>query len=166
VLEQNTDDYRYWLAVLLEDLPVNSPFQPEALHINIIPWFVLEANEAEMIKNFYSKFANIKSFKLKLGGIAMFGPKKDVAVNLAEATPQIMNLHTLALNWFEAIGARWAVKNPHVGSDYVPHVRRRQGTKLQQGDVVSINSLCLIRATRREDNIRSVVAKAEFYEQN
>ena len=53
----------------------------------------------------------------------------------------------------------YIVKNPHAGQDYIPHVRRRQGHNLSEGDFIHITSLSLVRANRRGDDIRIVAAK-------
>jgi 2'-5' RNA ligase len=156
------DKHRYWLAFLLDDLPVGATFQPGLLHITVIPWFVLKTERRQLAEDFYSKFANLESFDAKVASEIMFGPKKGVPVSLIEYTKELERIHRVALDWFRQIGARWAVKTPHVSSEYRPHVRRRRGTKLNQGDLLRVSSLSLISARRQEDGRRQVIAKADL----
>ncbi len=150
---------RYWLALMLEDLPPGTEFQPGRLHVTIIPWFVSKLDEAEMVNSFYNKFPNVTAFKIQIGQKAMFGPKKDVSVSLIEPSKPLLTLHQMALDWFDEIGARWAVKNPHAAEDYKPHIRRRQGTKIEASEAIIIDSLSLIKAARQEDGKRLVAAQ-------
>lgn len=158
--------YRYWLTYLRDDLSVGAEFQPGILHITFLTWFVSELGEEEIIETFYKKFSKVKTFDVKVGKQIMLGPKKDVAVNLLELNPEVLNLHQAGLAWFKQIHARWAVKQPHVDNDYVPHIRRRGGSSFNEGDIWSLSSLSLVKALRHEDGSRLVAARAIFNEED
>ncbi len=113
---------------------------------------------------FYNHFDKIPAFTATVGEQKVFGPKKDVPVSLVEPHDRFMQLHQLALSWFGKIGARWAEKDPYVGNDYVPHIAERHGFVLQVGETLPIKSLTLVKANRREDQIRQVAARAEFHD--
>lgn len=155
---------RYWLALMLDDLAVGEIFEPGRLHITIIPWFVTDNDEPAAARAFYKEFSGQKSFTVQVGEEALFGPKHDVNVNLIEPIISLLQLHSQALHWFEAISARWAVKRPHVGQEYIPHIRRRRGTKLTVGEEIQIKSLSLVAADRRENNHRRVAARIDLDE--
>ena len=157
---KKTDKYRYWLTFLLADLPVGAIFQPGILHITIIPWFVVEIDESKLRKSFNKAFGHIQVFDVRVGEKAVFGPDRDVPVNLIKDAPEIIQLHKLALDWFGQVGARWAVQQPHVGNEYVPHIRYRRGSDLTQGSRLHLDSLTLVRALRSEDGQRSVAERA------
>jgi 2'-5' RNA ligase len=159
VSESNHSKQRYWLALFLEDLDVGQLFGPGLLHVTVLPWFVSDLTEAELIDSFNSEFNTIKKFEIKISEIAHFGPDHAVTVNLVEPEPNIMQLHQQALAWFERIRHRWAVARPHVNEDYRPHIRRRPGSELNQDEIININYLYLIAADRFENNIRRVAAK-------
>lgn len=162
-MNESKTKLRYWLAFMLDDMPVGEVFEPGRLHITVIPWFVTEMAESEVIQRFNADFKDRNRFEVHIGGKAMFGPKKDVEVSLIEPNQQLLNLHQKALAWFDEINARWAVKTPHVGDDYIAHIRRRRkDSVINDGDVREFNSLCLIKANRREDGKRIVAAKVEF----
>lgn len=156
---KKVDKLRYWIALMLEDLPVGTQFQPGRLHITIIPWFVSDQEEAKIINSFNLKFSKINKFTVTVGKNALFGPKKDVSVSLIKPNQALLSLHCFSLQWFDEIGARWAVKNAHVDRDYKPHIRRRRGTKIKIGQIFKINSLSLIKAARHEDGQRVVAAQ-------
>lgn len=164
-LEVNTsrpEKYRYWVVFLLKDLPVGYTFQPGFLHITIIPWFVSDEPDEQITNSFTEKFSGFETFNVKVGPQVKFGPRREVSVNLLEDASKIVNLHQMALNWFNEIKARWAVKNPYIDEQFTPHVRRRQGTKLETGQILHLHQLILVRALRHEDNNRLIVAKVDF----
>jgi hypothetical protein len=66
------------------------------------------------------------------------------------------------LGWFNLLNARWAVKSPYVGEQYIPHIRRRAGHNLSEGETLEISSLTLVCANRRGDDVRNVIAKVNF----
>ncbi|HET9721789.1 MAG TPA: 2'-5' RNA ligase family protein [Candidatus Saccharimonadales bacterium] len=162
--EHRIDRQRYWLAYFFDGMPVGAQFKPGALHLTIITWFVVDIDEKDLLDSFKSTFKNTKSFDVKTGELVRFGPKKDVPVRLLQSSETVMNLHRRALDWFEQINARWAVKDPHAGPGYMPHIRQREENKLAAGEVVRINSLSIVKARRREDDIRTVAEKVVFDE--
>ncbi len=159
-----TNLYRYYISYLLDDLPVGAKFDSSALHITILPWFAIETDEGPFLEWFYKHFDEVKAFEAVVGEPMMFGPRKDVPVNLMEPKEKFLELHQLALSWFGELGARWAERDPYVGDDYKPHVAQRRGFVLEQGQTLPIKSISLFKATRRPDHIRQVAAKAEFNE--
>lgn len=158
-----TKPYRYLIAHMLDNLPIGAKFKPSALHISILPWFALETDEGPFLTWFYDHFDKIPTFSATVGEQKLFGPKKDVPVNLLEPEQKFMQLHMLALSWFGKVGARWAERDPYVGNDFVPHVAQRHGFVLREGQTLAIASLTLVKAARREDQIRQVAAKAKLY---
>jgi len=162
VNESKTKPYRYLIAYLLDDLPIGTKFKPSELHITILPWFALETDEGPFLTWFYNHFDRVPAFNAVVGEQKLFGPQKDVPVNLMEPERRFRQLHMLALSWFGKVGARWAEKDPYVGNDYIPHVAQRRGFVLQEGQNLPINSVSLFKAQRREDHIRMVAAKAQL----
>lgn len=160
--ERRIDRQRYWLACFFEDMPVGLQFKPGLLHLTIITWFVAEIGEAELLGSFQSRFKDSRVFSIRIGERAWFGPKKDVPVNLVEPNRAVTDLHQVGLDWFEQIGARWAVKNSHSGLDYVPHIRYREGSELVSGETLALSQLTLVKARRREDGLRTVAAGVEL----
>ncbi len=156
-----TSKLRFWLACFVKDLTVGTVFEPGLLHVTIMPWFVTEVSEADLLASFAAKFSNLPALDIKLDRKIMLGPRNDMSVSLVTPSPDILNLHTRALEWFGLIDARWAVKDPHVGDEYIPHIRRRPGTRLNPGQTLNFSHLYLIKAHRHEDNLRVVAARTE-----
>jgi 2'-5' RNA ligase len=161
---QRTDSHRYLIAYLLDDLPMGASFEPTVLHITILPWFALEAEEGPFIKWFYEHFDAIEAFDATAAQRAVFGPHKDVPVSILEPQDKFMNLHKIALSWFGAVGARWAERDPYVGDDYIPHIAQRRGYVINETEKFHISSVTLFKANRHEDQIRTVAAKAILHE--
>lgn len=156
------DKSRFWVAVLLDDLPVGTSFEPGRLHLTIIPWFTTTMSD-EVVKNaFTAKFERYSKFQLKLSSATQFGPHKDVRVNLVNDSLNLFSLHSQALELFNELGARWAVKNPYVDKQYRPHIRRRQGSRLKAGQIIDVEYLTLVKARRAEDNIRQVAERIKL----
>jgi 2'-5' RNA ligase len=151
------------VAYLLKDLAVGNTFKPDLLHLTIVPWFVTELDDEEVIKSFSERFSNDKALDVTIGEEGEFKNKRKILVNFVKPSLDILSLHTKALEWLEELETRWAVKNPHVGPEYIPHVRRRAGShNLSEGEALHISSLSLVRAHRRGDDIRTVAAKVKL----
>jgi hypothetical protein len=97
--------------------------------------------------------------QLKIGKQDIFANKRKISINLVEPSKDLKALHQLGLAWFDKLEARWAVKNPHVDNDFIPHIRRRVGHNVKKGERIIIPSLSLVRAFRRGDDLRTVAAK-------
>src|SRR5438552_2043627 len=98
--------------------------------MTIITWFVSNKRDEEIIDSFQDYFSDFRKFGIRLGEQTIFGSSKRAPVTLVEPDENLLNLHGAALKWFDQIGGRWAVKDPHVDSEYKPHIRRRRGKKL------------------------------------
>ena len=158
--ERKTDKYRYLIAHLLNDFPLEAKFKPSELHITVLPWFALETEEGPFLNWFYEHFGDLPAFQAAADRQAMFGPYKDVPVSILTPQDKFMELHRVALSWFGAVGARWAERDPYVGDDYIPHIAQRHGFVIAQGQTLPISSVTLFKARRREDQTRIVAAKA------
>ena len=161
-MSESKTKLRYWITFLLDDVPEGEKFQPGLLHITIIPWFVADISEQDIIKSFKDNFSSIKRIDATIGGLKNFGENKEVAVSLVEPSAALLEIHKQALKWLEEINARWAVKNAYAGDEFKPHIRWRSEAKLQQSDILHLNSLTLVKAARQEDNIRVVAKKVSL----
>jgi hypothetical protein len=162
VSELKAEKQRYWLTYLLDDLPIGETFGIEKLHLTVIPWFVTDKlSENRVVKSFEAKFSGLQTIQTEIGQVVEMGGR-DVVVNLVQPQNNLLEIHRLSLDWFDEIDGRWAVKNPYVGEDYKPHIRRRSQTSLKPGDKLTLNNLSLIKASRTEDFVREVAAKVEL----
>jgi hypothetical protein len=153
---------RYWITFLLDNLGEDKNFPPGVLHLTIIPWFVTDIPEQEVIKAFNSIFLGLPKTDIKIGSLSDFGPNDEVGVRLVEYSPDLFKIHNSALELFNKINGRWAVKNPYVGDDFKPHIRRRSADQIKEGDILYLKSLSLVKANRLEDNIRTIAAKVDL----
>ncbi len=162
VREKKADRPRYWLAFLLKDLAIGDTFRPDTLHLTIATWFVTELPDAEVKASFYRHFQNLKAFEISVGRQEDFKNTHKVSTNLVGPSRRITRLHRTALDWLVEIEARWAVRKPYVGPEFKPHIRRRRGRNLSEGESLMFSSLSLVSARRRGDSERTVVAKVNF----
>jgi 2'-5' RNA ligase len=156
---------RYWLTFLFKDLSVGENFKPDVLHLTIIPWFVTELPDSEVLKSFTDFFSGQKAFDIKIGEQSEFKNKRRIPINLAGPILPLAALHKTALDWFTQLNGRWAVKSPHVAEEFLPHIRRRQGHNFSPADTIRLSSLNLVSAYRRGDETRTVIAKVDFDEE-
>ena len=162
--DKKADKPRYWLTYLLKDLAVGKTFKADVLHFTIVPWFVTELPEEQVIKTFLRAFSSQKKFAIIVGGKDVFKNKRQISISLIEPSSEVQSLHQQALVWLDEINARWAVKNPYVGAEFIPHIRRRRGRNVSEGQAINLSSLSLVRAYRRGDDSRTVAAKVIFDE--
>lgn len=159
---KKADKPRYWVTYLLNDLPVGAVFKPEELHLTIIPWFVTEVDNKEVIDSFGKTFSVCAPFEATVGKIDEFNQERKIIFNHLGPKAEIVALHTKGLEWFSYLGARWALQHPRVEDEFIPHIRRRDGKSVSEGDKLLIDSLSLVRANRRADDSRIIAAKAEL----
>lgn len=157
--EKKADKQRYWLTFILKDLDIGATFKPQALHLTIITWFVTEMTDKQVVESFKKTFSSEKVLNLTIGQQDEFKNSHKIAINHIKPSPDLVSLHHKALDWMESLEGRWAVKNPHMGKDFIPHIRRRQGRNLSEGGKLRVDSLSLVRAYRRGDDLRTVAAK-------
>jgi 2'-5' RNA ligase len=161
---KKADRPRYWLTFLFKDLDVGEAFKPDVLHLTIIPWFVTELPDDQVIKSFKQFFSGQKALEIKVGEQGEFKNKRRIPVNFVEPSSQITELHQKVLDWFSQLDARWAVKSPHVADEFMPHIRRRKGRNFSQTEKIKLDSLSLVSAYRHGDDLRTVTAKVKFNE--
>ena len=150
---------RYWITYLLKDLAVGESFKPDVLHLTIIPWFVTELSDDKVIEAFEREFSKTAKFEVAVGRRDVFANKRKISINLIEPSQDLKSLHAKALQWFGEIEARWAVKNPHIDNEFIPHIRRRVGHNVTEGEKNMVSSLSLVRAYRRGGDLRTVASK-------
>lgn len=153
---------RYWVTYLLKNLGVGETFSPDLLHLTIVPWFVVDLEKKEVGDSFTETFGGESKFEATVGEQDEFNQNRRIPINFIKPNPAVQQLHSKALDWLSSMDVRWAVKNPHVGHDYIPHIRRRDGRSVSEGDTLLIDSLSLVRAHRRGDDFRIVAAKVKF----
>jgi len=152
---------RFWVAFFLDNLSTGEEFTHGRLHMTLIPWFVSDLPDSEVISSFSNYFDTFRSFDIALGERVIFGGKDRAPVILIKPDEHLTDIHIATLKWFDAVGGRWALKNPHVGADFKPHIRRRPGKRINQAKL-TVKSLTLVKARRQEDWVREVAAKAEL----
>ena len=162
---KKADRPRYWVTFLFRALAVGETFSPDELHLTVIPWFVTELPEDEVIMSFKLHFAGQKPFEITIGELKDFRSGRRISVNLAKPVRRLKAFHKTTLDWMKDLEGRWAVKSPFVARDYVPHIRRRRGRNLSEHDKVELKNISLIKALRRGDDLRTVIAKVDFDEE-
>jgi len=162
VSEKKADKQRYWVTYLLKHLDEGATFSPQEIHLTFIPWFVTGADNKQVIDSFSKLFSGEKAFNVSIGKSYEFKNGRKIPVNLVGPSKEILALHKKALELFSSLESRWAVKNPYVDDEFIPHIRRRPGHNLSEGDKLKISSISLVAARRRGDDIRTVLARIDF----
>lgn len=152
---------RFWIAYFLDDIEVGDQFGHGLLHMTVIPWFVSDEEDDEIVASFQEHFSGLAEFEITPGDKVVLGSKRRALVTSIDSSKELLELHQTALKWFELINARWAVKTPHVDGDFHPHIRHRRGKKLSNTRL-TLDSLVLVKARRQEDWTRLAAAKVRL----
>jgi hypothetical protein len=154
---------RFWIAYFLDDIAVDDQFGHGLLHMTLIPWFVSDRADAEIISSFQDYFSGLAKFDITFGAKVILGSKKRAPVTSIRPDDELLMLHSSALRWFDLVEGRWAVKTPHVGDDFHPHIRHRRGKGKQlPASRLTLDSLVLVKAQRQEDWLREAAAKVKL----
>jgi len=124
-------------------------------HITIQQWFTLERRGAFV--NALQNFATtLTPFEITGTEEAMFGPHEDVRVRRVRNVAKLAMLHDSTLEMIERYG-RGSMRNPEwAGDGYNPHVSYVDGIALEEGEVVILKTIELIR---RDPGSRTKVAE-------
>jgi 2'-5' RNA ligase len=122
---------------------VGSRFKRWPLHVTIVPWFRLKADSAQIATGLQLALSPLKSFKVRIGEEARFGPKRNRPAHLLEpgAFPE---LERRARSYLHKKRAWLVDETTKVRRAYRPHVTFQDDEHLNEGDTVFCDRLYII----------------------
>lgn len=144
------------LVHLVEDVPVGHTFRRSRgawpLHMTLAPWFALSSENALRLREqLAAALGSVQSFAVTVGGEALFGPEKDVPVNLVLPTDQLI---TLKQQLDMALEANNAEQLHHeyrgVTGGWRPHITHHTDAagvlhRRFDGDEITVDRVTLVR---------------------
>lgn len=150
------------IAVILETIRLGEEFIEWPLHITIVPWF--HGYDAQKLDHLLAELAaKHRSFSARVGKIERFGQKKDVAVNVIDDSPELINLHLAVFNQLEANGFIIHQKE-YVAGNYRGHITRQTHAAMKEGQKIKIGSISLVHQERLEQTGEIVKTVIKNYE--
>jgi len=138
------------IVVSLEPLAHGEAFVDWPLHTTIVPWFSVEDGREKDLDSLLKEISGRhKPVVAKIGEVAMFGPRKDVPVNIVLPSRELTELH---LDVFETLeGNGFPVhQTEYCGENYRPHISHQAEKKIYDGAEVRMSKLALIKQTRQK----------------
>jgi hypothetical protein len=137
---------KYSVIYFLQPLPDGAEFSSADWppHITLAETFAIRQNEATMINGLHGVAVKHHPVPTTAMDDAYFGPNHNVQVVLLTMTPELVALHSDVVATLENdCGA--VFNNPtYVKQGYRPHSAIRPGTRLSNGDHVTIDSLSIV----------------------
>lgn len=150
------------VVVLLESMPLGVEFEDWPLHITLVPWFPCR-DESRLDKVLQGVAANNHKLQVTVGKRVMFGPRKDIPVNLLTNDGDLYRLHWDVFRTLETNGFPIHQKT-HLGQNYRAHITHQGKRHKNEGDVLPINSFVLVRQIRLKKTGRMIKAVVKEYE--
>lgn len=150
----------YLLTSSIDPIVKGQEFTEEPLprHVTVQQWFTLEGSQRAFENALQNLATTFEPFEVTAGDEALFGPNNDVLVRRLRTMGKLATLHART----SELLARYqgTLKNPQWGGDgYNPHVTYVDDMALEEGEVVKLRSIELIK---RVDGTRRVEAALPF----
>lgn len=138
---------------LIDPLGVGTAFSRREwpAHVTLASNFIVDETESGIARAIGEVCAGAGPLPVRFGGDAMFGPEKDVPVQLVESAP-IISLHSRIADRLERMPGFAAREPTYWRAGYRPHMTRVPSLALHEGDrlllpVIAIAEMTGSRAT-------------------
>ncbi len=147
----------YILVHFVEPIEVGYRFERHRntwpLHMTLVPWFY-GAQDAPLRRALEIVAEPIAPARVRVGGEALFGPNKDIPVNVISNPEVLHELHESLLAAVQT--ADGVVESTFIGDNYTPHITHHDGARRREGDEESVGDFHLVQL--HEHNTCEVVA--------
>lgn len=147
---------------MLEPADVGYEFIEWPLHITIVPWFPCD-DEKKLDAILEEIAGNHPVFSVTVGPAEWFGPKKDVPVNLVEASPALMALHIAVFEALEKNNFPIHQKE-FVGAGYRAHITHQKHGQKHPRQILRLKSFTLVKQLRMKKTGAMVKTITKNYE--
>ncbi len=150
------------VVVMLEPMPLGVEFEDWPLHITLVPWF--PGKDEIRLDEILAGVANKnQKFEVTVGEQVMFGPRKDIPVNLLVRDGDLYRLHWDVFQSLEKNGF-FIHQKTHLGQNYRAHITHQKERHKKKGEKLAINSFALVGQIRLKKTGRMIKAVVKEYE--
>lgn len=157
---------KYAIIAPLEALEEGAEFPSSGwpLHITLADTFALKRQDTDFDSKFRTLLAQQKPVTAIVGEDELFGPEKQTRVALLIPNQELKALHYSIVNLLKQAGAIF--NNPEYNEDgFRPHSTVQPRTRLNKGEQITIDSLCLIDMFPDDDPYqRKVLTKIKLHQ--
>lgn len=161
---------QYILVHLVEDAPVGYTFRRSRgawpLHMTLAPWFALLADHAVQLRTqLADTLSSLQPFTAIVGGEALFGPERDVPVNLVSPIDRLVALKQQLDVLLEANSAEQLHHEYRgVTGGWRPHITHHAdmaGTlhRRFEGDELTVDRVTLVRLLSAADGVNCQIVE-------
>lgn len=138
---------RLFLGHFIEEAVIGQPFPRSnwPLHITLVPWFIC-GGPNRLDQKLAEAAVHLAAFDARVGGEMMFGPKRNIRVNLIEPNIRLARLHEQLLGAVQKLG-RLDTDEQFTGKGYRAHITHVGGRRKLPGDIIRIDSIHLTELT-------------------
>ena len=113
------------------------------LHVTLSGNFNTNETEVGLVNKLLSYSQTLSPITLKVGRKEMFGPNKNIEVNVLEMNEEILNLHLGLKDTLDSLESTFDTPQ-YVGSGYKAHSTVQGDDKLNDGEDITIKSFSLV----------------------
>jgi 2'-5' RNA ligase len=113
------------------------------LHITFIPWFTVPS-EADILQELGTAAAGYAAFSVRVGEGALFGPERDVAVNVIATQEPCRTLHDALVELLRCHNASF-ISEQWMGEAFRAHITHHGERRREPGDTEAVNTITVVR---------------------
>lgn len=142
------------LVHLVESKSVGYQFEKKReqwpFHITLVRWFFAEESQKDVLLEGVREICDAADpITVRVGNVELFGTQHDTPVNVISDVSALRGLHAALMHEVDESGAEWQVPRTYTGSAYRPHITRHASTGIEQGAVVTVDSVAMISVDGR-----------------
>lgn len=152
------DEYAY-LAYLTEPRGVGESTKRSPQHLTLVPPFPFDVSLQDLRNAVREVASETRSFDVKVGKEAKFGPSRNIDVLLVEPADVVRMLHFQLMYKLESAGVELPTK--YVYDAFLPHITIKPShtTKLKKGQLLSIDHIAIMY---KDKGHRTLLAREEL----
>jgi 2'-5' RNA ligase len=132
---------RFFLAYIIDEIVIGKSYLRSdwPLHITLLPWFLCD-KEDELDDFLRRTASSYTPFWVEVGEEKVFGPQKDININLILPNEPLERLHKELINQVSQAG-KIVADSQYIGEAYQPHIRRYGNRGKKPGQTIRIDSI-------------------------
>jgi 2'-5' RNA ligase len=146
------------VCVFVDEFKVGDIFSKWPLHVTIVPWFRLKASSDQLRRGLQKALRPIRPFRVEVGEVALFGPKKNRPAHLLEPS-QLSDIEQRVRRYLQQKRSWLVDETTMKRRPFKAHITFQGDEHLEKGSIVPIDNLYIVK---QHGNHKSVEAVVEF----
>lgn len=136
---------KYIFGIEIDPVEEGKVYEHMPLHCTLAHWFFSDFGPQEIMEKVSSRLSGHGFVELISEESALYGPNKDISVNVLVRGDALINLHRKVLEGLDSLNVEYAIPE-YMGKGYKPHVTRYDGRSFSIGNKHEVKRIYLVEA--------------------